>query len=553
MEICNLTHPRKLDAKEEIECEMRSLANSHPEAVRTSFDGVQFNCFGDEWRLSLTVHCKLEHIYETNFGLNEHIKLRLVLADVAVTKSTQVAREVVNFVSGGKLSSLTVKAVKKSVAQGRSENKSDVRLRQLKTFIIALQKRFTEYDELLDEVRSYKVHNSKPNVYDADKGALTEFEYHSLKQRLDQLSHEITARIEMGGLSYGALIVYRSLIIMRLLIITSRRPSQLSMLKWCDLQIGMTSILDEFAIAIPSAKKFNARGFRHSFEGMAIPLNEEFSRELFGFKAASFKYLKNIFSKACRDFCPEKFAQVFDFFPLIPHAGLLTSSRSQRIELPESFEELIQLLGPKSSTFHTEGSGSITGSFSMLDEITSDRGVNVNKSAGSRRFRHTVGSMLALKGFDILTISNSLGVTPKAAKYYIDLMPESRRQIDEKVKDLRSLAKRFIGHVVTRVEQNNAIYDESGFVCGGVENASACLICTDARPIGCYGCENFRPLASANHQEVLKQVKKIHDNWLEAGADGVVLAPIRNKIKSIEATIIACEREMTKLSQGGEM
>lgn len=516
------------------------LADSHDEAVRTSFDGVQFNCFHNVWSLNLNRKCHLERFYTTSFSFEELVKILLTLGDVAESKSATVTTNAANFLSKGELSELSVEAIKATVARSRSRNESDVGLRKLKTFILALGRRYVEYGDLVDEIRSYKVLNNKPSVYDAEKGALTHYEHESVKRRVDEFSRQVLIDVASGETSYSLFIRFRQLIIMRLLTITVRRPSQIAMLKWCDIRLGRTSIKNEFSISMPSAKKFTSRGFRSSFEDTAIPIDEEFSRELFEFKSFTYSLLVSTFDTAVDGFCSVKFEEIFENFPLLPHVELFQSSAPNYIEIPHRFKLLERAIKPKSSTFHVDGGGSLSGVFEMLKPIASDRSVDINTTLGCQRLRHTVGSRMAVEGFDNLAISSSLGNTPKAAKYYIDLLPSSRVEIDKAIVELRVLSKRFSGKLVSQVEKERAIFNDSGDICGGGDLVLKCVDCVESRPIGCYGCDNFRPLIGADHKASLNQVVALHKKWLDLGASKSTLMPIENKIKNIEITISAC-------------
>jgi len=525
---------------------MSLLADTHLEALRTSFDGIQFNCFHRKWRLSLNRTCYLDRLYTHNFNDDFLLKILLTLGDVAENRSAVVASNVVNVLTKGEIREFSILGLKKAIAIYRSRNKSDVGLRKLKTFILALGKRYPEHNDLVAEIRSYKVRNSIPSIYDPQKGALTEYEHESLAMRIDELSSELSQHA-IGETNSHILVRFRQLIIMRLLTVTVRRPTQLSMLKWCDIDVGKTSIKNEFSMTIPCAKKFNASGFRGSFEDIAIPLGERFSEELFAYKSFSYKVIKNLFDKKVDQFCPEGFNKLFEYMPILPNTELF---RTGKLDIPKAFSTLKNTIGPRSSAFHVDGAGALAGTFTMLEDVASDRGIQINQTLGCQRLRHTLGSRLALKGFDNLAISNLLGNTPKAAKYYIDLLPESRDQINESITGLQVLAKRFSGQLINKADRDRAIYSDQGDVCGASKLVTLCSECTKTRPIGCYGCSNFRPLINADHMESRRRVVAVYAQYENMGADAAVLAPIRNLLKNIDLTILACDLAKQNLLLG---
>lgn len=77
--------------------------------------------------------------------------------------------------------------------------------------------------------------------------------------------------------------------------------------------------------------------------------------------------------------------------------------------------------------------------------------------------------------------------------------------------------------------------------------ASICEKCTNARPIGCYGCDSFRPLITADHESKLLEVENLYEKRKQSGNSIIALSGIRSTIIKIKATIQACSQARSNL------
>lgn len=524
---------------------MEKLSSSHPDAVRRSLSGTPFNCFSNEWVLSSGKHAHLERFCSSNFSKNEQIIIRLTLGDVAEKATPCVAANVINLLSRNVMDSLTIQSLKQLVANSRSKNKSDVVIKNIKTFLLKLEVRNPEYKNLANYIRTIRLRGSTPKVYDADKGALTSYEHQSVVSAVNRHTNDVFLSIENkkdDEVIPFDILRLKQVITCKLLIITVRRPVQLSMLKWKDIQLGLTNVVDEFAIRMPMAKQGNDTGFRTLFEDAPIPLGHLFSFELFKYKKISLSFIRRRMRDLNIELSNAELLSYSDYFPILPHKILLTNADERIVSIPPDKTQFLLMIHDKSSAFHLSDTGIINKTFfTALGKVESDRGADMTTSLGTVRLRHTLGTNLARRGYSPLAISGQLGNTPKAAKYYIDMLPEDRLEIDNQIKGLKKLADRFSGEIVTELLKPDNILSNNNEVYGESSLPTKCVSCVGDRPLFCYGCSNFRPLADGNHTSILDDVRKTVEVRKNLGCDDLVLAPLYNSIKNIEATIIACK------------
>ncbi len=234
--------------------------------------------------------------------------------------------------------------------------------------------------------------------------------------------------------------------------------------------------------------------------------------------------------------------KIFRFMPIIPNKKIFIKDNSNDY-FPTKKEDLIELVTNYSQAFHlSEGSivQSVANQIKSLN-LSSDRTTNINIS--SNRLRHTIGSMLAKMGYSIVTISHVLGNTPKAAWYYVDLLPSNRQEIDAKLTPLLiDVVNKFMGTVTTKIsDKKNLIAESKSKSIGEVKNQPTCLACIGDRPFVCYGCENFRPLVDANHQVQLTKIQNLITEKVSNGVDEATIIPLKVIEFNMQMTIVACK------------
>lgn len=212
---------------------------------------------------------------------------------------------------------------------------------------------------------------------------------------------------------------------------------------------------------------------------------------------------------------------------------------------------LFSVLGHQSNAFHLTSPCLSTNirKYSKSLGLTSSR--NPKLSLSNNRHRHTVGTRLARQGKDSVQISNVLGNTPLAARCYIDLDLEARSDIDEAMAGVKLFTQYSAVSVKDLKNQyNQEIVNEFDQKQGFILNQRHCGTCGVqlGKPLGCYGCANFRPHVDGNHHENLVKAQfKLKANQGIAAQE--TLRRIELCILWIRATIWACD-EMRNSRQG---
>ncbi len=260
------------------------LSESHPEAIRTSKLNTKFNVFKDEWAID---NCRTGHLsglHDSNFNLDEQTKIRLTLADVVNQNSPKVSTLCIQSIMKNNIKVLSIHGLKLLVSISRT-NSSDSKINIIKTFLKKLAIRYPEYKHLEKYICSIKIRKSQPSIYDSKKGALTEYEYNSLCVNLNTKSDKLfTNPVLRVKYSLDQFINLRSFVSLRLLQSTSRRPTQLSHLKWCDLNFEKNQVMDALTLRMTKVKQKTSLGFRKIFERYEIPLDTKTSIDLINFK-----------------------------------------------------------------------------------------------------------------------------------------------------------------------------------------------------------------------------------------------------------------------------
>ncbi|MFV0486418.1 MAG: hypothetical protein ACK5NL_04415 [Vibrio fluvialis] len=216
-----------------------------------------------------------------------------------------------------------------------------------------------------------------------------------------------------------------------------------------------------------------------------------------------------------------------------------------------SKDVLFSALGHQSNVFHLTSShiNNNIRKYSDTLNLTSSR--NPNLCLSNNRHRHTVGTKLARQGKDNVQISHVLGNTPSAANGYIDLDLAARSDIDEAMVGV----KLFTQYSTMSVEKLKSQYsqevvNEFDQKQGLILNRKSCETCGAqlGKPLGCYGCANFRPHVDGDHRgNLTKALSKLNTNQGYAAQE--TLRRIELCVLWIRATIWACE-EMKNAQRG---
>jgi hypothetical protein len=144
-----------------------------------------------------------------------------------------------------------------------------------------------------------------------------------------------------------------------------------------------------------------------------------------------------------------------------------------------------------------------------------------------------------------------LGNTPQAASCYIELDLEARGDIDEAMAGVKLFTQYSTKSVAElKNEYSQSVVNEFDQEQGLILNRKNCHTCGAqlGKPLGCYGCANFRPHVDGDHRgNLVKAQSKLEVN--RVGEARETIRRIELCVLWIRATIWACD-EMKLVQQG---
>ncbi|WP_268809492.1 hypothetical protein [Vibrio parahaemolyticus] len=184
--------------------------------------------------------------------------------------------------------------------------------------------------------------------------------------------------------------------------------------------------------------------------------------------------------------------------------------------------------------------------------VESDRTPNKHLALQNNRWRHTQLTQAALQGFSQAQIAYITGVTVEAIIPYLDLKAPERVKIDQAYAG-NHIIKRFDTISVKELQKNQDFLVKSPFdeEIGYKLNPANCSSCKSkgSAPMGCYPCDNFRPLETANHQQYLDKAERKFEINSQSGHPSTV-KKLNKIIIYIKATIALCEERKTLKLRG---
>lgn len=351
----------------------------------------------------------------------------------------------------------------------------------------------------------------KKQVFDPEKGALNQQEFDSfcanLNLRIQSIDWSAVRTPEFfRSNSFGHI---SRAVSNKLLTLSIRRPYQLSMLKWIDVipagsefsdphidpsdevgNLGINQLQIRFFYA-----KGEGRSWRTAPETYPIALNAQGSEMIARYKRL---YIQGIQLWLDENGCKASYEETVG---LVSNMPVFLASRFFK-ETVTSIEQLRSLFTPKSRGFHADQRAITKG----LNFVATESSRVTDCRVSSNRIRHTVLTRGAQSGYTAATLAKITGVTVPAARHYIDLDYESRLMIDELYMGSEFLASLFSDPLESVSENDAEVLDHEFNSIGGLKDKNGCSSClaVTGRPIGCYGCNNFRPILEANHAGVLE-------------------------------------------------
>lgn len=546
--------------------EINHLKNRYEEkrTFQSKEEGYEFDLFSDEWVLGYKKTLKLK--WMISLDKNVFLDLRLTIAHAAkhypyksISSCICTLKTICNY-----LDPTTFESWWLTLTKTRKKNIRDV--------LVMLTYRSSEYRSnictpLYDIVKDEnlgRIDRSK-SILDETSGAYSEIERDNLLEalRLETLNALDSNHRLITTKSFTRL---RNVLACQLIVAIVRRPTQLVQIKWCDLlPVGqafkshkesdhdwepLTQHLfsDVEQLHLRTFKGKDGQ-FRGNAESRSHRLEPNLSELLLQYYQVYETHLcASLNQKGIVLSCNET-KELMQRLPLFPEQVLFTTEFEVK-------ENILQTFSHISYTFHIFPDsliGCITYLFKYKLDIKSDRISHKPLIFLNNRWRHTVLTLAAWMGLSRAQISAITGVSVSAIEHYIDLKAPERVKIDEAFAG-NSIIRRFDLVSSKQLQQHPDFKVKSPFdeEMGYKLNPANCASCQSkgAAPMGCYPCDNFRPLESANHQQYLsKAERKLAIN--RQSAHPATIKRLETVVLYIKATIALSEER--KKSKAGKI
>lgn len=531
------------------------------EKMLTAKSELRINIYDDEWKIlpnKAKGHTLKVGWVHSSGMLEEHKELILdVLAFYVEKRSANTAAGIIH-----NTQSMLEKKGIPSLPKLRSYW-SGLKTNQKKghnNFFLALKKLgYKEYAEY-HEFTSHNLDKEKTNQLDPEKGALTDTEFDSFANEINKELRAVdwNAEYDLDFYKSQKFTTIEKQVSNKLMISIVRRPVQLSVLKWCDLIKAGRSFYDKeidrnneigtigeicLQLRVFKAKeKANVLTKRGSPERYPLVLHENFSLEIMLYKRLYFEGLKLLVESSGIETKEYDLLKCMDYMPIFPCTEFFNATF-------DSMKKLNHLFTEDSMYLHAS-EGLITRGLASVKPI-SDRVQEC--SVSSNRLRHTVLTRGAQDGLNSAQLAKLTGVTEPAARHYIDLDYSSRRMIDSKYIGNSFLRKAFNTPISEVTKNGEYIYDQDFNAVGGINDKITCNSCSTklGKPLGCYGCHNFKPILEADHTVVLvaaEQKRDANRKSLISPLQKRSIEKIEKQIALVKCTIDFCNDILSRMS-----
>ncbi|TOI00517.1 hypothetical protein [Vibrio parahaemolyticus] len=518
-------------------------------------EGYEFDLFSDEWVLGYKKSLKLD--WMNTLDSDVFLDLRLAIAHVAkhyaydsLNGNVSTLKTLCQYLEPATFEAwwLTLTSYKetvKNVLYAFSQKSPEYRSRVLTPL----------FDLVKKETLGRRV--GSKSILDETTGAYSEIERDNL---LEALRIETLHALNSEFAKITAFTRLRTVLACQLMVAIVRRPTQLVQLKWCDLlRVGQafTSHKERNLDWVPLTQhhfsdveqlhlrtfKGKEGEFRRNAESRSHRLDPNLSELLLQYYQAYETYLCTCLSQCNITLSESDTKALMQQLPLFPDKSLFSAKF-------ETKERLFQSVSETSEAFHLS-SGSLRTNIAYLFnkklDIKSDRLVDQSLAFINNRWRHTQLTLAAWMGLSPAQVAAITGVTVEAIKSYLDLKAPERVKIDQAFAG-NSVIQRFDSVSATELQQHPDFVVKSPFdeEMGHKLNPANCSSCQSkgAAPMGCYPCENFRPLETADHQPYLDKAERKLAINSQSGHPATVKR-LQTIVVYIRVTIVLCEERKT--------
>lgn len=526
---------------------------------RAKNSAYMFDLFADRWQTDSKYDLILDFIREAGYSTVGFLMVRRLLAFRTENQSFNTVRLDINSLKNYEADlenvlkfqavyyrstkSLQKNSIQLFNALGKDKCSENNELRQYFSEIIAFTK-----NQKVDQPRY-------ANILDPAKGVYSEIEFVSAKERLRLATGEAISKVNtQASLNFDCIASLSVVVAMQLMVAIVRRPTQLVQLKWCDvLPVGISfgDHRDTKLCGIPEiehmfgdVEQLHLRSFRGKdgqfrtyAELRSHRLEPDFSTLLLFYRQCYQRLLSDRLQDCGIELATNELAEFMFRCPLFASQEFFNFDFKNK-------ENLFKALTLRSKNFH-KSNVNLMSNFYYLNKklsIESDRIANVKLT--NNRLRHTILTEGAINDLSEVQLSMITGVIPMSVRPYIDLSTEARLQIDSAFAE-KKIFQQFGSVGLYEIQQKRgfkSVIDEFDEELGVIQQHVNCDTCQAKLgiPLGCYGCDNFRPAPEANHHVNLEKAERKLAINQESGDKGTLKKLLRS-IVYIRATITVCD------------
>jgi len=514
-----------------------------------------FNVFSDEWSIGYKKTLYLE--WMNDLEKDVFLDLRLAIAHAtkhyahgSVNVFISTLKNICDYLEPATFEAwwLTLTGYKKNVRDA----------------LFALCKRSHEYNSrllipLYDIVKDDNLGGNagSKSILDEATGAYSEIERDNL---LEALRIETLNALDKELVTTKLFTRFRNVLGSQLMVAITRRPTQLVKIKWCDLlRVGQAfkshkesnrdwqpltqhhfSDVEQLHLRTFKGKDGT---FRTNAESRSHRLEPNLSELLLQYYQTYESLLCASLSQYDITLSESEIKELMQRLPLFPDQSLFSAKFDTK-------ENLFQSVSDTSESFHLSAdsfASSITYLFNKNLNVKSDRIAHKPLVFKNNRWRHTQLTLAAWMGLSPAQVAAITGVTVGAIQSYLDLKAPERVKIDEAFAG-NSVIQRFDSTSSEKLQQHPDFKIKSSFdeEMGHKLNPANCSSCQSkgGAPMGCYPCDNFRPLETANHQQYLDKAERKLAINSQSGHPATVKR-LQAIILYIRVTIALCEEQKT--------
>ena len=523
----------------------------------TAKSGLEINVLDDQWKILPTKSkgniIPISWLHDSQMPDDDWQLIVEVYSHYVRTKAASTASGVVTNTKTHLIQGIPSLVSLKLKWSGLKTNQKKG-LNQFFSTLVALgHKRFSEHHTFT----TTHLDKDAKNHLDPSKGALTDFEFDSLAKQINTRLNSIdwSEAVDLSFYRSQKFTEIRNIVSTKLMLATVRRGIQLSILKWSDLIPTGVSFNDEkikpmdeigtigastLQLRMFHAKEKDSPNPRSHPERYPLYLSEDFSQALVQYKKLCLCGISLLLETSGLHIGHENLLHIANDIPMFPDISLF------KLEL-NSVETFKSLFTPISTLFHATDA-SLTNPIKHI-QVASDRLPDCIVT--SNRIRHTVLTRAAQQGLPAAQLARITGVTVPAARHYVDMDYESRLLIDKNYLGNEFLKRAFSGTITVVPEGEEIIVGHNFNEVGGGKYKLTCKTCKTqfGKPLGCYGCPNFRPILEANHRAELQlahQKLEANRGFLFNPLQTNTIKKLERQIEWVELTITVCEEILAK-------